>query len=443
MEIKFIKSTVIKIEEGGIVFRLIQFEIIKVFKSTFFRLLMLGFLLLLVMYYIYIYINTTRLEDITQSLEATIKTTESYIQQIEDQLKESNDESESSALRSDLEFWQEWLEKDKHKLALYEQDNWNELMQLEIISGEELIGKLEYVNQTHTYTYPTHFSAKTFVERSKWMQEKEVTPILPLDLYSWMTYYDQEISSVEGMEPEDAIELQEERSTEYSSTGVHFIYHFFNLLFGIAGAVFFLFLFGDVVTKEGLGRNGPIYLLRTQPIHRDNILIGKFITVMLLTVLILFGSVVISLLMGSIFDRIGDWEYPVLVYGEDRSFTLIGMGTYLIKASGLFFMLLLFCYSILFLFSVITRRVLIALGLTLVILYVGIRIGSEVAISGIAQYIPFQYFSVSKILTNELALSIENFQISFASGMVSLGISSLILILVTYIISVVQAKFGN
>ena len=71
-------------------------------------------------------------------------------------------------------------------------------------------------------------------------------------------------------------ELVIKYSNKYSSTGIYYLKSAWSPLFGIFGAVFFLFLFGDIVTKEGIGRNGPINLLHTQPIQREDLVSKLF-----------------------------------------------------------------------------------------------------------------------------------------------------------------------
>ena len=259
---------------------------------------------------------------------------------------------------------------------------------------------------------------------------------------AWRTIYD--VVYLNGfIEDEYIKEYVEKRSTTYSSTGIYYLSHVVDLLFGVFGAGVFLFLFGDVVTKEGLGRNGTIHLLLTQPIQRNKILSSKFATVLILSVLILAGTVILSLVLGTIFDRFGDWNYPVLIYGEDYAFEFINMSTFLIKSAALFFMILLFCYSLLFLYSVLLKRALLALGLTLTTIYIGIQLSEDSVLSSHAPYVPFHYFSVPKIVTMEFAATLKNFDFTFTNGLAVLGISSVVLLVVTYVVSVVQYKYSR
>src|SRR5690625_7451706 len=71
-------------------------------------------------------------------------------------------------------------------------------------------------------------------------------------------------------------------------------------------------------------------------------------------------------------------------------------------ASLLFLMVLLFCYSILLLASLLTKRLTIAIGITFIIIIIGTIFGSS-ADSSWAAFNPFHYFEVYDIVSLELA----------------------------------------
>lgn len=404
---------------------------------------MLAVLLFFISYYVFVYVNTTRIEDVIKPLKDDIQRTELALEEDRVALKSAND-AEVKEIEESIDFNETWLEERQAKIELLETENWNTLLQLEIDDTEPVISVMRSENQTHTYTHPTLFTLETYVETSKWMQDKNVVPLLPWDRYfSYMTLYDREVNSTSAAESKIIMEFMEDNSNKYSSTSIHYLFRLFGLLFSFIGVVFFLFLFGDIVTKEGLGRNGPIHLLRTQPIKRYKILVSKFLTAIIVSFFILVCAGLFSIIVGCLFDRFGDWQYPVLIYGEDRTFSFMGMGVFLVKAISMFMLILLFCFSILFLLSIWTKRVLVAVGLTLATIFMGIKMSEELATSSLAPYIPFQYFSVSEVLTNELALSLGNFNLTYWNGMISLSVASLILFVVTYMVSIVQTKFGN
>ncbi|WP_017187489.1 ABC transporter permease subunit, partial [Alkalibacillus haloalkaliphilus] len=199
---------------------------------------------------------------------------------------------------------------------------------------------------------------------------------------------------------------------------------------------FFLFLFGNVMTREGLGQNGPIHFLYTQPVRRGTVFVSKVITIALMSLLTVVGVGLFSLLLGVVFDRLGAWDYPVLIYEPEFQFSFMPMGTFLIWSASLFLMVLVFCYAWLFLFSVLARRTSIAIGLTLAVVFLGVQFSDQI----IGAYNPFLYFDVYEIITLETALVQENFNINLVNGVVSLGVSSLLIFVVSYFVMKVKMK---
>lgn len=324
------------------------------------------------------------------------------------------------------------VKEEKIKLKALKEIDWQTLLALEIDQMEPRFKKSLPLRNYNTFTWPTLFTDESLLNQYKWMYDKKVTPIYPLD-FSWVTTYDEVFQ-------DEIIEKWVLKNIKYSSSGIYYLHHLFGLLFSFIGTCFFLFFFSDIVTKEGFRRNGPIHLLHTQPIHRHNILIGKFTTVILMTVFILTGIITLSLLIGTVFDRFGDWNYPVLIYGQEYSFTFMNLSMFLSKSVILFFMILLFCYSLLFLYSILTNKAVVALGLTIITLFIGLKWSEEAVSSSFATYVPFHYFSVSEVITNELAVTVDNFAFSFTNGVTILCLSSVVILLVSFVLSSLQYK---
>ena len=411
---------------------LFLFELKKIVKSSFFVIVLSLFCLLILGYYVFVYFNTVHSNDVAAEFESRIHTYEQNLQELNDLL---SDDSENGQIQQEIQFNEEYIARQIVSLNAYQTEDWftvlNEEIKIDEGNSFPSPGSIDY----KTYTYPTSFTSETRLEYMKWLRDKEIQPVLHNDATSWITVYDSEFGGDPSIE-----QFIKERSTRYSSSGVYFLYHVFQLLFGLIGPMFFLLLLGDIITKEGLGRNGPIHLLRTQPIHSYHILLSKLIASVAITIMVLIASSLLAILVGTIFNRIGDLDYPVLIYGADYTYSFMKMGNFLLQSALLSFMVLLFCYSTLFLLSIITRRAILAVGLTIAIILGGIQWSGEITLSSIAHYIPFNYFSVSDVITNELAVTLENFNLSFTTGLIVLGMCSLLLYLLTYLISIFQNK---
>jgi len=324
------------------------------------------------------------------------------------------------------------INESEMKVNALKEKDWKTLLDIDLKEEENSMYPIENEIKKrdgyYTSTWPNLFTRETRYKMNKWMAERNIQPVFRYDFISWMTIYDI------AFQDEIIEEIVKIRIVKYDSSGISFLNHVSQYIFGIVGAIFFLFLFGDIVTKEGYGKYGPIHFLKTMPIHRGKILISKLITILLVSMITLLIITIFSLLLGTVFDRFGDLDYPVLIYGENYTHQLIEMSSFLIQSVLLFLMVLLFCFSLLFLFSMLTKTILPALGLTIVTVYIGITFSENAIKSSFSSLNPFHYFTVPKIITNELAASINNFDFSFTRGLLVFFISSLILFSLTYLL---------
>ena len=161
----------------------------------------------------------------------------------------------------------------------------------------------------------------------------------------------------------------------------------------------------------------------------------KLVTVMIISSMLLVLIWGLAMLFGVIFNNSGDWNYPVLLYGENQQLSFLGMGLFLLKSFSLFFMLLLFSYSLLFLFSVLTNRTILALGLTVFTLFMGIQLTNQSLIFSFTQWVPFHYVNVFEVVSNEYAVVHDQFAISYETGMLTLLVGSSIILLFVFALS--------
>lgn len=90
-----------------------------------------------------------------------------------------------------------------------------------------------------------------------------------------------------------------------------------------------------------------------------------------------------------------------------------------------------------------TKKISLALGLTIASIVIGaMLLNNEPNASGIAPYIPFHYFQAPEVITNDLAITLDNFDFSLNNGIISLGAASFAVLAVSYILFVFQTKRG-
>ncbi|MUV38689.1 hypothetical protein JNUCC1_02543 [Lentibacillus sp. JNUCC-1] len=406
-------------------FQLILFEFKKVYKSLFFRLMLLLIILLIITYYIFVYMNTVRTDHLIADEKMKIS-----------QLEQTIAEQEQSEGNSVNDINSDQLTKTQKKVQALEQKDWHTLLDIEIKQMEPGMSQrmdLEYMGPSQ---WPSFFTEVSFLEKYRLMRDRDIAPVLPIHFVSQRTIYD--VTYETSLLEKSVLEY----SNKYSSVGLNFLNRMFQTSLGVIGAAFFVFLFGDMFTKEGLGRHGPIHFLRTQPLHFWRIMVGKVLVALALSAAVLFGVIVVSLLMGTVFDRFGDYDYPVLVYGDDFTFSFMNMSTLLIKSVGLFLMVLLFCYLLLMFYSIITKRAVLAIGLTLATVFIGASLSEPLGALDVVPLNPFQYFSVVDVATQELAASLQNFNISFTNGLIVLATASALLALAVYIVTQIKLRQG-
>ena len=406
--------------------RLIQFEMKKLRRSTYFKWLLLLLVIAVLSFYAFIYANTVSIETIIGRQQETIFMAEQSISEmkkkLDDGIKEEGVSEESIAFNEQI------LSKDKAILNALEQQNWSDYYALLPKEFEGIVqtAKSDLLKPlSNTLIWQTPYTNIALGEKYQWMEQYAIEPVFPIDWSTWMTTYD------EGYEDSVIEDTVTSNSHNHSSAGLYFSYELFGYSLTLLGVIYFLFLFSNIVTKEGYYRNGSIQLLRTQPIKRYQILFVKLVTILITSIMITALIWGIAMLLGMAFHNSGDWYYPVLIYGEDSQLTFMALGQFLLKCFGLFFMLLLFSYTLLFLYSVLSNRAIIALGLTVVTLILGIQLTTQSLVYSFTQWIPFHYVNVFQIVTNEYAHLHDQFSISYVNGIISLLTASVIVLLFT------------
>lgn len=403
---------------------LIKFEIKKLLRSSYSFLMILILLLSISGYFVYNYINTIRMEELIEGEESLMFNNLSAIDELENQLKEDPSLEDSPSFIQELESKKDWLEKEQTNIQALKEEDWNYLLNQELKSYVDEVEMIsdEYYPYRNMIKWPTDFTTQVHYYRTKWLYDNDIQPILRYGSLGEKTIYDQSY--------DDPIieEIIARESNKYSSKGFYFLYKFLDLAFGMIGIGFFIFLFADILTKEGLSQYGPIHFLYSQPLSRTAILFNKYLALLIISILIMLVVSLFSILLGSLFDELGSWNYPILIYQAEESFYFMPLLKFVGISSLLFFMNLLFSYSLLFFFSLLTKRTVTAIGFTFGILLLGFVFTGE-STSNLAPYNPIQYINVYDIVSMESAASQDNFDITWQKGLVTLLLSSILILL--------------
>lgn len=403
---------------------LLPFEIKKISKTLYFVMMLLALIVFVSFFFIYSYVHTERVDDYIHKNEIIKSSHQLSIDEL------SNTEEDRVANQEEIESHLEEIEVLTMLSEAARNHDWDTIIQYEIAISEEIVKNLPSQAEENVYTWPTHFTNDVVLERNKVLLENNIKPVLPIHNFSEITAYDEVFNT--ATEEEIAYQF----FNKYDSSSIYFLYLLAGSGLTIGGVIFFLFLFGSIITREGLGRNGPIHFLGTMPLKRWKIIWSKLITLVLLTSLVLLATILWGTLLGIFFGRFGDWDYPVLIYEPDFSFRFMEMGDFILLSFLLFFVVLIFCYSWLFLYSVLVKQTFMTIVLTVITVGLGYLLsGSDYAVTReLAPFNPFHYFHVTEIITKEYAFSAENDDFTLRNGMLSLLISSSILLFASFLL---------
>lgn len=409
---------------------LLRLELIKMKRSRYTYVLLAILLTAVGSYYFYVNQKDMGLYEaqamIAESLDSHQQAYEQAMKEIEE--VEKREGMVDYVLQNFLEVTKRQFEAHQMMFEGVTNHDWSLYWQGEIMNTLRMEENKKEELQTivKSYRWPTPFTVLSTMEQVRWMEENSIQPVFPTNYASWHSLYDEEYDSPLIKD------LVTDAAEKYSSSGFFFIYYLFGYGFGLLGLFFVLFLFTDILTKEGFGKNGPIQMLRTQPIRKSMFWISKWLTVMGGSLLLVFLITMTGLGLGGFFNRLGDWNYPVLIYGPERTYTFLTMTEFLFRGLGLFLLILALGFSLLFLFSVLTNRAVLAIGLTVAVIILGQMLTEQASLLTWSHWLPFHYFEVYPILNGEYAVINENELFTYRQAMLSLSICTLIVLVATF-----------
>lgn len=358
----------------------------------------------------------------------------------------------SEELKDDYEkalaFVQEKQAKNKAAISAYEKGDWTPLYEYQLFenqfANEELdtgifrsedlkkdIGKMAIVAS---------------MEEKKWLLKHHVQPVFSGEFIVTIFHYWDEAHAFYQKEWEEA-------NRKVDSSGLFSLYLYFNQYFYFVPMIlFFLLLGGGLATDTG--KKSTLRFLMSQPLSLRHIFHGKVLSsfiVVLLSSTVIFASV---LLIGTIFDRFGDWYYPILVYDsqslansanyngtyvQGMGFHFTPLGHYLVKCIVLFLIVLLFLIILSTFCSLFIKNQLGVFMIVILLSASGYVLSIE-ALSEVAHLSPFTYFNIVKIINGEVSTVHNNPHINFMTGSIVLFISSFVVMTIGH---VVLRKYKN
>ncbi|MFD1032878.1 ABC transporter permease subunit [Metaplanococcus flavidus] len=337
-----------------------------------------------------------------------------------------------------ITFNTDWKNKAADAIAGYQEDNWDAFYEYQLFINQVHNNEFDYLAVVGS-SWPQiigQFTMDVALEEKKWLMEKNIQPVLSGE-------YIQTMHTADGW-PSEKYRLEwEEENRKIDDSGLYSFYLFFeNYVYFVPLALLLFVLAGGFASERGKKRT--LDFLQTQPLAARTIFMGKTlhsIMVAAISCISLFGLLV---LVGTLFNRLGDWNYPVLYYDAESvtltadyagmlsrglGFHFIPLGTYLVNSTILFLFVLLFFLVLANFLSLFLKNTFTSFALTLLIGSGGFVL-SKYYLTGMAQWSPFTYLQTNKVANGELGTLLDAQYLNVMTGSLVLLGSTVLLLLV-------------
>ncbi|MGP4072932.1 ABC transporter permease subunit [Piscibacillus sp. B03] len=345
--------------------KLLVFEFKKLFFSKKF-LVLLAFLVALVILLFFRnviledYVLDEKLSDYNYLIEVSEMNASHYNRQLEQHLEEGTEEYEEIEVLQEMNL--ELLVTAKELHSLVGTDHWQQQLNVEV----------SFMEQVRDYRmaggeYP--------------ISEEEIRHTIALN-YQLLT---------QGLPKE--IE-------NYSQAPPNFLLQVVNLWVTLGALVVVLLLIGDLMTNEFESRS--INLLFTQPFNRTHIIVSKFVSSLVVYLMVLVVVLLASLGVSYLFGTKGDFQYPVIIEvdGVLRALTVV---EYVAQAVGLMSVMVIFTISLYLLYNLLFKQTIMTLFALLGTLVLGYILTTTISMDALAWFNPFKY-----VLPEQAILTQEN-----------------------------------
>lgn len=200
---------------------------------------------------------------------------------------------------------------------------------------------------------------------------------------------------------------------------------------------------------EEYGKYPTIRIVATLPFSQQRYFYAKLVHAVYRSLLLGIGFVVFIVILATVFNRFGDWHYPILhydhsslIYNADYSgviadqngYHFISIGSYVLQAISLFSLVLIFLMILTHCLALFVKKTLFVYVLAAGLAGVGYGL-TVVVIPEFSHLSPFLYLNIPKILNGEQMIHLDNPAIQTGTGLLVLGISISLLLLLSSLAS--------
>ena len=173
---------------------------------------------------------------------------------------------------------------------------------------------------------------------------------------------------------------------------------------------------------------------------------------LILSIGISLGLILLLILLGTVFDRFGDWSFPILHYDLDRvistgneehHYHFITLGSYIVKTSLLFLAVSVFLIILSLFVSLFLNQMISSFGISTMIVLGGYFLSTSSIVGNYSHLSPFTYLNIGKITNGEIAYLVSNARVEVWTGIsVLLSTSIVLLVAGVIIVRIVGLKRG-
>lgn len=431
------------------IYAFILFEARKALRRGHIKALSIILLLSLTVGYVYVTVETKQKEQsFLESLDNTsdylqeqlIPLFEVQVQSFQQEVKNLEDQNLPEGdltldyTKEKLMYYQQLLDEEKadvkrleDMLFAYEQNDWSTFYDYWILENRLWNGEITRLKE-YTPNY-TNFTFMASIEEKKWLSQNKIEPIPSPEIL--FTIFE---------EHEDKGNHQ-----KFDNTGLYSLFLFYDSYVYLGLIAILLFLFSSGFAAEH-GKSRTIGLLKTQPLSHSSLLTGKLVVSTFISWAIFLCASIFILIIGTVYNRFGDWLYPVLHYDSlqkassmdyngyitnEGAFHFIPMGEYILHSSLLAICMLIFLFSIAISLSVYIYSEILVFFTTLTIAISGYILTTNGKLAEYAHFIPFSYLDIGKVVNGEIGFVLKNDLVHPVLGIAMLTISSAVILAVS------------
>lgn len=325
----------------------------------------------------------------------------------------------------------------KQALDGYEKQEWDPLYDYQLSNDHRYLESLIEMKK-HNYSPYTIFGYETAIAQKEWMKEHTIQPV-------FAGTYIPNIHDQWKEEHRKEKKWNEQANRKVDHSGLFSLFMYLRDYLYFIPMLLFLILVGAGFSGER-GKRPTLQMLVTLPIMKRSLFLGK----VLFSSIIAIGNAIVvflfAVLVGTVFNRFGDWMYPVLHYHsrkEFQSFDFTGqrafeggyhfmpLGEYLLKSLLLYVCVALFLLALTNVLGLFIRQPLVVYALTGLISLAGYLVSWK--LDDFAQYSPFLYLNIPKVVNGEIMTLLNNPAISLYMGCVMLLGATVFLLVVAYV----------